>query len=127
MAEVGSRERVATLLRRSRRLLADLALLVVLDARRAALQLAQVLSAVLVAAVLLVTTWLACVVAFVGWLIGSDAGWPLALAAGALINLVAAAGVALWLRALFSALPFAALLRQLRGEPSTSAPEEVHP
>jgi hypothetical protein len=112
----------ALLLKRSRRLLADYALLVVLDLRSAALQLALVLSAVLVAAMLLTTAWLACIVAAVAWLEGSG-GWPAGLLVAALLNLLAAGLLAWWARGRLTELPFAATLRQLRGEPPGQADE----
>lgn len=107
--------------RRSRRLLADYALLVVLDIRRAALQFSVALSALLVATVLVTTAWLACVVAAVAWLEG-HAGWPQVLVLAALANVAAAAALMWWVRGRFTDKPFAATLRQLRGE---SADEEA--
>lgn len=101
--------------KRSRQLLADYALLVVLDIRRAALQLSVALSALLVATVLVSTAWLACVVAAVAWLEG-NAGWPEVLVFAALANVVAAAALMWWVRGRFTEAPFAATLRQLRGE-----------
>lgn len=111
-------EPLAHLVVRGRRLLADYALLAVLDVRSAALQLAWALAGVLVAAVLLATAWLACVVAVVGWFVGSGVAWPLALGAAALLNLLGAGGLLAWMRGRLSAQPFAATLRQLRGEPA---------
>jgi hypothetical protein len=103
---------------RARELAADYALLAILDARRAAITLAWLLSAGLVAAVLVVTAWLALVAGGIVWLLGSGASWPAALGAAALLNLAAAGAVALWMRrAVFGdEPPFAATLRQLRGE-----------
>ena len=106
----------ALLLQQSRRLLADYALLAVLDVRSAATQLARALAAVLVASVLATTAWLAVVVAAVGWLVGNT-GWPGALVGAAVLNIVAAALVLWWVKGRLTTLPFAATLRQLRGEP----------
>lgn len=103
------------LLKYSRRLLADYALLVVLDIRRAALQLAVALSAVLVVTVLITTAWLACVGAVIAWVQGHD-GLPGALGFAALGNLVAALALGWWVRGRLTEKPFAATLRQLRGE-----------
>src|SRR5262245_22777742 len=107
---------LARLLAEVRCLVSDYALLGVLDARRAALQLAWLLSSGLVVAVLLVTAWLALVVAAVVWLLGEHVTWPGALAIGALINVVGAAGLLWWIRSLAVEMPFTALLRQLKGE-----------
>ena len=114
----------ALLLRHARSLAADYALLAVLDARRAAITLAWLLSAGLVVAVLVVTAWLALATGAVVWLLGSGASWPVALGAAALLNLVAAIALALWMRGFFKTLPFAATLRQLKGDapPPAGAP-----
>jgi uncharacterized membrane protein YqjE len=107
---------LARLLAETRSLVSDYALLSVLDARRAAMQLAWLLSSGLVVAVLLVTAWLALVVAMVVWLLGERVGWPGALAIGALLNVVGAGGLVWWIRSLAVEMPFTALLRQLKGE-----------
>lgn len=116
-------ESLTGLVVRGRRLLADYALLGVLEVRSAVQQLAWALAGVLVAAVLLVTAWLACVVAAVGWFVGSEASWPLALLAAALANLFGAGLLLAWMRGRLTAAPFAAILRQLRGDPA-GEPEE---
>lgn len=105
------------LLRESRALAADYALLAVLDARRAVLALAWLLSLALVIAVLGVTAWLTLVTGGVVWLVGSGAAWPWVLVAAAGLNLVACGAVALWARRYARELPFAATLRQIKGEP----------
>lgn len=104
---------------RARALATDYALLAVLDARRAAITLAWLLSAGLVAAVLVVTAWLALVAGGIVWLLGTGASWPLALGTAAALNIAAAVAVALWMRgAVFGEEPpFAATLRQLKGDP----------
>jgi hypothetical protein len=105
----------------ARALASDYARLAVLDARRAAITLAWLLSAGLVAAVLVVTAWLALVAGGIVWLIGSGESWLVALGAAAALNLVAAGAVALWMRrAVFGDQPlFAATLRQLDGHRPT--------
>jgi uncharacterized membrane protein YqjE len=107
----------ARVARHARALAADYALLAVLDARRAAIALAWVLSAGLAVAVLGVTAWLALVTGGIVWLLGSGASWPAALGAAALLNILAAVVLGLWLRKFFKELPFAATLRQLKGDP----------
>ena len=99
-----------------RQLVADYALLTVLDARRAAIRLAWILGAVLVAAVLVVTSWMGLVSAGIMFAWGHGASWPVALAIAAIINLVAAGALGWFTLKLARELPFTALLRQLRGD-----------
>jgi len=112
------------LLGEARQLVADYSLLAVLDGRRAALQLAWLLSAGLVVAVLLVTAWLALAVSGVVWLLGERVSWPAALALAGALNVAGAAGLLWWLRSLVVEMPFTALLRQLKGEESGSGNQE---
>ncbi|RPI43132.1 MAG: hypothetical protein EHM59_16155 [Betaproteobacteria bacterium] len=112
------------LLRQSRALSADYLLLAVLDARSAAVKFAWLLCSGVVAAILLVTAWLALVAGGIVWMRGTGASWVLALGVAASINLVSAGLLALWMRGLFNEPPFAATLRQLRGDDSAIvAPE----
>jgi len=104
------------LLGEARQLVADYTLLAVLDARRGAIQLVWLLSSGLVAAVLLVTAWLALVVAVMVWLFEEALSWPAALAIGAILNIAGAGALLWWMRHLLVDLPFSALLRQLKGE-----------
>src|SRR5580765_4481571 len=106
---------VGRLLGEGRQLLADYAELTVLDARRAAIRLAWLLGCLLVAAVLVVTSWMGLVAAGIVFAWGQGASWPLALAIAAVLNLVAAAGLGWFRLTLAKELPFTALLRQLRG------------
>jgi hypothetical protein len=107
---------IGQLLVEAKSLVADYAELAVLDARRAAIRLAWLLGSVLVAAVLIVTTWMALVAAGVVLMLGQGASWVTALAVAAVINLVGAGALAWWMLALIRELPFTALLRQLRGD-----------
>lgn len=104
------------LLGEGRQLVADYAELTVLDARRAAIRLAWILGAVLVGAVLIVTSWMGLVAAGIVFAWGQGASWPIALGVAALINLVAAAALGWFTFTLAKELPFTALLRQLRGK-----------
>lgn len=108
----------ALLLWHGRALAADYALLAVLDARRAAIALAWLLSGGLMVAVLAATAWLALVTGAIVWLLDGGASWPAALGIAALFNLGAAGAIALWMRRLSTELPFAATLRQLKGDPA---------
>jgi len=104
------------LLGEARQLVADYAQLAVLDARRSALQLTWLLSCGLVVAVLVVSAWLALVVAGIAWLLAERVSWPAALAIGAALNVAGAAALLWWMRHLLVEKPFTALLRQLKGE-----------
>ena len=109
-------EVIARLLADTRGLVADYTELAVLDARRAAIRLAWMLGCVLVAAVLIVTTWMALVAAGVVLMLGQGASWVTALIVAAVLNVVGAGALAWWMFALIKELPFTALLRQLRGD-----------
>ena len=84
--------------------------------RRAAIQLAWILSSGLVVSVLLVTAWLALVAAVMVWLFEERLSWPLALVIGAGLNIAGAGALLWWMRSLVIEKPFTALLRQLKGE-----------
>lgn len=77
----------------------------------------------LVAAVLIVTAWLALVAVGIVVLLGQGASWTLALGIAAGLNLVGAGALAWWMKNLVSEMPFNALVRSLRGEPPPPAPE----
>lgn len=113
----GLGELLARLVGEMRELAGDFAHLAVLDARRASVRLAMLLSAGLLIAVLLITAWMGIVAAGIVWMFGRGVSWPLAIGIAALINVAAAGLLAWWARHLVSELPFTALLRQLRGEP----------
>lgn len=81
------------------------------------MRLAWLLGTVLIAAVLVVTAWLALVAGGIVLLLGQGTPWPLALGIAAVINLVGAAALAWWMRDLVSEMPFNAVVRSLRGEP----------
>jgi len=100
-----------------RRIATNYALLAVLDARRAATQLAWLIGAGILIAVLVVTAWLAGVVALAVILLGRGMSWPAVLGVAALLNLVGA-GLVVWrVKNVFDQAPFAALLRQIKAEP----------
>ena len=116
---------VARLFSESRQLVADFTHLAVLDARRAAVRLAMLLSAGLMIAILAITAWMGFVAAGIVWMFDKGVSWPLAIAIAAITNIAAAAALAWWARHLVAELPFTALLRQLRGEPPHD-PDETH-
>ena len=101
----------------TRQLFSDFAQLAVLDARRAGVRLAMLLSAGLLIAILVITAWMGFVAAGIVWMFDQGVSWPVAIAVAAVINIAAAAVLAWWARHLVSEMPFTALLRQLRGDP----------
>jgi uncharacterized membrane protein YqjE len=95
----------------------DYAQLAVLDVRRASIQLAWLVAAGILVAVLVVTAWLALVVAVAVLLLGKGMSWPGVLAVAAALNVIGAV-VVLWrVKGVFQHAPFAATLRQLRAKP----------
>ena len=116
---------VMQLLSETRQLVSDFAHLAVLDARRAGVRLAMLLSAGLMIAILAVTAWMGFVAAGIVWMFDKGVSWPLAIAVAAFINIAGAGALAWWARHLLSEMPFTALLRQLRGE-SPVSPDEKH-
>ena len=112
-----------SLLRRSRALSSDYFQLAVLDARSAAVRFAWMLGLGVIAAILLVTAWLALVAGGIVWMLGTGASWVTALVVAAVINIVAAAIIGYSMRKLFAEPPFAATLRQLRGEEALDGQE----
>jgi hypothetical protein len=107
-----------SLFRQSRAVSSDFVLLAVLDARSAAVRFAWMLALGVAGAILLVTAWLALVAGGIVWMLGSGASWITALLVAAVLNVVMAAVLAYRMRSLFSEPPFAATIRQLRGEDS---------
>jgi len=107
----------------ARNLVADYAHLAVLDARRAALNLAWLLGTVLVVAVLVVSAWMGLLAALMVWVTNAGVSWGVAIAVAALLNLCGAAALVWWGRHLVAELPFTALLRQLRAETPPGAPD----
>ena len=100
----------------TRQLVSDFAQLAVLDARRAGVRLAMLLSAGLLIALLVITAWMGFVAAGIVWMFDQGVSWPVAIAIAAVINIAAALALAWWARHLVSEMPFTALLRQLRGD-----------
>ena len=118
LREPGVGELAGRLLEDVRQLVSDFAQLAVLDARRAGVRLAMLLSAGLLIAILVITAWMGFVAAGIVWMFDRGVSWPLAIAVAAGINVAAAAALAWWARHLVAEMPFTALLRQLRAEPA---------
>jgi uncharacterized membrane protein YqjE len=99
-----------------KRIASNYATLAVLDIRRAAVQLAWLIAGGIFISVLVVTAWLAGVMALCVWLLGDVLTWPGVLAVAAVLNLVGAGIVGLRLKAIFAHVPFEATLRQIKPE-----------
>ena len=103
-----------------RRMACNYALLAVHDLRRASIQFAWLIGACILVSVLVVTAWLAGIVALSIVLFGKGMSWPGVLCAAAGLNLVAA-GLVVWrVSHVFEHMPFAATLRQIKAH----APDE---
>jgi ribose/xylose/arabinose/galactoside ABC-type transport system permease subunit len=99
-----------------KRMASNYATLAVLDAQRSAVQFAWLVAGGIFVSVLVVTAWLAVVVAAAVWLLGSGMSWPAVLLIAAGLNLVGAMIVGLMIRGRFDSAPFAATLRQIKAE-----------
>ena len=97
-----------------KRIASNYATLAVLDIRRAAVQLAWLIAGGIFISMLVVTAWLAGVMALCVWLLGDVLTWPGVLLVAAGLNLVGAAIVGMRLKAVFSHVPFEATLRQIK-------------
>lgn len=113
---------IGSVLRSGQQLLHSYAVLAVLDMRRATVQLAWLIASGVLIAVLMVTAWLGLMTALVAWLAGQEISWPLILLIAAGLNILLA-GVLGWrMKDLMTEMPFAATLRQLKGD-SPEPPE----
>jgi uncharacterized membrane protein YqjE len=118
------RQRAGVLWTQAMGLVHDHSLLALLEVQRASLGLVKIIGAAVVLSVLVVAAWMGLVAAGIVWAVGAGASWGAAIVVGALLNLVAAAALAFWIKAQVPELLFAATLRQLRGEPP--AEDEQH-
>ncbi len=99
-----------------KRMASNYATLAVLDVRRAAVQFAWLVAGGIFIAVLVVTAWLAAVVALSVWLIGQNMSWPAVLLIAAGLNLVGAGIVGFRISRVFEHVPFSATLRQIKSD-----------
>jgi len=95
-------------------LVQDHALLAVLELQRAGVSLVKMIIAGIVISILVVSAWMAIVAAAIAFAIGQGANWALAILVAAFVNLLVAAGIALWAKKQVPDLLFAATMRQLR-------------
>lgn len=106
-----------------KRMASNYATLAVLDVRRAAVQFAWLVAGGIFIAVLVVTAWLAAVVALSVWLIGQNMSWPSVLLIAGGLNLVGAVIVGFRISRVFEHVPFSATLRQIKSDtPGAAAP-----
>jgi uncharacterized iron-regulated membrane protein len=60
-------------------------------------------------------------------MLGEGVSWAVAIGCAALLNVVGAGALLWWMRAMLVEMPFAALLRQLRGEEPLAVPMKAPP
>jgi len=106
--------RARTLIRDVRDLLCDHLELAALEARRAGEVFARMVCAAVVISILWVSAWLALLAGAIVWATSAGVPWVGALAIAAVVNLVAGAALAVWMRKQLGELLFAATLRQIR-------------
>ena len=94
----------------------DHLLLVALEAQRTGRNITRMVFAGLVAAVLLVTGWLALVASAMFWVIADDASWAQAFLAVSLLHTAISIALVIWIRRLAAEAMFSATMRQLRPE-----------
>ena len=104
-----------SLLREIWGLVQDHALLFALEAQRGGRNIARMVCAGVIAAVLAVTAWLALVSAVMFWLIGNSAPWACAFLAVAVLHVVACIALIHWIQRLAKVGMFSATLRELGG------------
>ena len=105
---------VHSLLREVWSLLHDHLLLVALEAQRAGRAFTRMLFAGVVAAVVLVTGWLALVASAMFWVVAADASWAQAFLAVGVLHAAISVTLIAWIRRLAAEAMFTAMLRQLR-------------
>jgi uncharacterized membrane protein YqjE len=110
------------LLREVWALVHDHLLLVALEAQRAGRNITRMVLAGVVAAVLLVTAWLALVASATCWIVAADARWAQALLAVGLLHAAVSVAFITWIRRLSADGIFSATLRQL--QPSRKPQED---
>jgi len=98
------------------KLVRDHLLLVALESQRAGRNLMRMVFAAIVAAVLLVTGWLAFVAAAMFWIVADDAAWARAFLTAGLLHAAISIAIVLWIRNVAGQAMFSATLRQLRSK-----------
>lgn len=95
----------------------DHLLLFALEAQRGGRNVARMMFAGVIAAVLAVTAWFAVVCAVMFWLLAHNAPWACAFLAVAVLHVVACIALIRWIQSLAKEGVFSATLRELRGAP----------
>jgi uncharacterized membrane protein YqjE len=123
VARAGLLDNLAKIVHDAGRLFVDHLELAALEAQRAADTLVRILIAAIVVTVLVVAAWMGVVAGTAIWATkaGLSLPWALLLAGG--LNLAAALGIGLWIRARLPSLMFASTLRQLRGDAEAMSEE----
>lgn len=106
-------------------LVANHALLAVLELQRAGISLVKMVAAAIIISILIVSAWMGLVAAAVVWAVGAGANWGVALLIAAIANIVVAVGIAFWAKSQIPDLLFAATLRQLRKDVPNSENEHA--
>ena len=106
--------RVTALARDVGNLVRDHLELAALEAQRAAISIAKVLSAAVIVSLLAITAWLAFVTSAIVWATDQGVTWPVALVVAGIVNLVVAAAGVFWIRAQLGDWAFPATRRQFK-------------
>lgn len=106
-------------------LVANHALLAVLELQRAGISLVKMVAAGIIISILIVSAWMGLVAAAVVWAVGAGANWGVALLVAAIANIAVAVGIAFWAKSQIPDLLFAATLRQLRKDVPNSENEHA--
>ena len=106
-------------------LVANHALLAVLELQRAGISLVKMVAAGIIISILIVSAWMGLVAAGVVWAVGAGANWGVALLVAAIANIAVAVGIAFWAKSQIPDLLFAATLRQLRKDVPNSENEHA--
>lgn len=108
-----------------KRMASNYATLAVLDIRRSAVQLAWLIAGGILISVLVVTAWLAGVVALAAWLLRDGMPLPAVLLIAAGVNLFGALLVGLRIRSILDHVPFAATLHQIKSDEPAELDAEI--
>jgi uncharacterized membrane protein YqjE len=116
--------RVTTLARDTGNLVRDHLELAALEAQRAAISIAKVLSAAVIVSLLVITAWLTFVTSAIVWSTDKGVSWPAALIVAGVLNLVVAAGAVFWIRSQLGDWAFPATRRQFKRTTEEATEEE---
>ena len=106
-------------------LVANHALLAVLELQRAGISLVKMVAAGIIISILIVSAWMGLVAAAVVWAVGAGANWGIALLVAAIANIAVEVGISFLAKSQIPDLLFAATLRQLRKDVPNSENEHA--